>query len=89
MVFRSVDVEKLIGDDHSARLIWELVGRLDLGGKRIGTGTPAFQALTIFHGLGHAGGMLAGDSRSSTQSQTNSDIIAEKCKKAISSVGSQ
>jgi transposase len=31
MVFRSVDVEKLIEDDHSARLIWELIGRLDLG----------------------------------------------------------
>jgi transposase len=31
MVFRSVDVEKLIDDDHSARLIWELIGRLDLG----------------------------------------------------------
>jgi transposase len=30
MVFRSVDVEQLIDDDHSARLIWELVGRLDL-----------------------------------------------------------
>ena len=27
MVFRSVDVEKLIGDDHSARLIWELIGQ--------------------------------------------------------------
>jgi len=31
MVFRSVDVETLIEDDHSARLIWELIGRLDLG----------------------------------------------------------
>src|SRR6266852_2826994 len=31
MVFRPVDVEKLIEDDHSARLIWELIGRLDLG----------------------------------------------------------
>jgi transposase len=30
MVLRSVDVERLIDDDHSARLIWELVGRLDL-----------------------------------------------------------
>jgi transposase len=30
MVFRSVDVEQLIDDDHSARLIWELIGRLDL-----------------------------------------------------------
>jgi len=25
-----VDVERLIDDDHSARSIWELVGRLDL-----------------------------------------------------------
>jgi transposase len=30
MVFRSVDVELLIDEDHSARSIWELVGRLDL-----------------------------------------------------------
>ena len=28
---RTVDVELLIGEDHSARSIWELVGRLDLG----------------------------------------------------------
>jgi len=31
MIFRPVDVEKLIDDDHSARLIWELIGRLGLG----------------------------------------------------------
>src|SRR5450631_1533196 len=31
MLLRTVDVEKLIDDDHSARSIWELVGRLDLG----------------------------------------------------------
>jgi transposase len=30
MVLRTVDVELLIEDDHSARSIWELVGRLDL-----------------------------------------------------------
>jgi transposase len=30
MLLRTVDVEKLIDDDHSARSIWELVGRLDL-----------------------------------------------------------
>jgi transposase len=30
LVLRSVDVERLIDDEHSARLIWELVGRLDL-----------------------------------------------------------
>ena len=28
--WRSVDVEHLIGEDHSARAIWALVGRLDL-----------------------------------------------------------
>ncbi len=32
MSWRAVDVEKLIGDDHLARAIWALVGRLDLGG---------------------------------------------------------
>jgi len=30
ILLRTVDVEKLIDDDHSARSIWELVGRLDL-----------------------------------------------------------
>ena len=30
MLLRTVDVEKLIDDEHSARSIWELVGRLDL-----------------------------------------------------------
>ena len=30
MSWRAVDVEKLIGEDHPARAIWTLVGRLDL-----------------------------------------------------------
>lgn len=30
LVLRTVDVERLIEEDHSARSIWELVGRLDL-----------------------------------------------------------
>jgi len=30
MSWRAVDVEKLVGEDHPARAIWELVGRLDL-----------------------------------------------------------
>jgi len=30
ILLRTVDVEKLVDDDHSARSIWELVGRLDL-----------------------------------------------------------
>jgi transposase len=30
LVWRTVDVELLIDEDHSARAIWELVGRLDL-----------------------------------------------------------
>jgi transposase len=30
LVLRSIDVEKLIDEDHSARLIWQLIGRLDL-----------------------------------------------------------
>jgi len=30
MLLRSVEVEKLIEDDHSARSLWNLVGRLDL-----------------------------------------------------------
>src|SRR6202140_4406297 len=30
MSWRAVDVEKLIGEDHAARAIWALIGRLDL-----------------------------------------------------------
>src|ERR1022692_3025039 len=30
MSWRAVEVEKLIGEDHAARAIWELVGRLEL-----------------------------------------------------------
>jgi len=30
MSWRAVDVERLIGEDHSARAIWSLVGRMDL-----------------------------------------------------------
>jgi hypothetical protein len=30
MLWRAVDVEQLIGEDHQARAIWEPVGRLDL-----------------------------------------------------------
>ncbi len=32
MVMRAIDVERLIAEDHPARAIWELVGRLDLSG---------------------------------------------------------
>jgi transposase len=32
MFWRSVDVEKLVAEDHAARAIWEFVGRLDLSG---------------------------------------------------------
>jgi len=32
MILRAVEVEKLIAPDHTARAIWELVGRLDLSG---------------------------------------------------------
>lgn len=32
MLWRAVDVEQLIGKDHPARAIWDLVGRLDLAG---------------------------------------------------------
>jgi hypothetical protein len=30
MSWRVVDVERLIGEDHRARVIWTLVGRLNL-----------------------------------------------------------
>src|SRR5258707_14297174 len=31
MSWRAVDVERLIAEDHRARAIWMMVGRLDLG----------------------------------------------------------
>jgi len=49
MSWRAVDVETLIGEDHTARAIWELVGRLDLlsfyraiESSAEGGGRPAF-----------------------------------------------
>jgi hypothetical protein len=30
LLLHSIDVEKLIDEDHCARAIWELIGRLDL-----------------------------------------------------------
>jgi transposase len=34
LCWRMVDVERLIGEDHAARAIWEFVGQLDLSGYR-------------------------------------------------------
>ena len=34
LCWRVMDVERLIGEDHRARAIWEFVGRLDLSGYR-------------------------------------------------------
>jgi transposase len=49
MSWRAVDVEQLIGEDHAARAIWEIVGRLDLSAfyQAVGSseeqgGCPAF-----------------------------------------------
>ncbi len=49
MLWRAVDVERLIEEDHPARAMWELVGRLDLSGFYEGIecsaeegGRPAF-----------------------------------------------
>ena len=45
ITLRTVDVELLIDQDHSARSIWELVGRLDLslyyGRLHLFKGAPA------------------------------------------------
>jgi hypothetical protein len=40
MLWRAVDVEQLIGEDHPARAIWELVGRLDTTARSICTSSP-------------------------------------------------
>lgn len=49
MIFRSVEIEKLIPEEHEARAIWEFVGRLDLSryyedirSKDGSAGRPAF-----------------------------------------------
>src|SRR5712691_4163311 len=49
MSWRAVDVQRLIGEDHLARAIWELIGRLDLSSFYAGIessaaegGRPAF-----------------------------------------------
>ena len=34
LCWRRVDVERLIGEEHAARAIWEFVGRLDMSGYR-------------------------------------------------------
>jgi hypothetical protein len=31
LVFRTVDVERVVDDDHSVRSLWELIGGLNLG----------------------------------------------------------
>ena len=38
LCWRRVDVERLVGEEHAARAIWEFVGQLDLSGygKRYG-----------------------------------------------------
>ncbi len=35
LLMRTVHVEHLIGEDHSARAIWEFVGKLDLSGYTV------------------------------------------------------
>jgi hypothetical protein len=55
-----------------------------VGDTLVGTGTPLFQAITMYHELGHATGALPGDSRSADTSHQNSDRVAEHCKKALS-----
>jgi len=49
MSWRAVDVERLIEEEHLARAIWELIGRLDLSSfyagiesSAAGGGRPAF-----------------------------------------------
>ena len=41
MCWRAVDVERLIEEDHPARSIWELSGRLDLSSFYEGIGSSS------------------------------------------------
>ncbi|MGH9325878.1 MAG: hypothetical protein ACRD2B_04215 [Terriglobia bacterium] len=41
VVWRTIDVEQLIEEDHPARAIWELVGKLDLSSFRQAIGAPS------------------------------------------------
>ena len=54
-----------------------------VGGTPVGTGTPAFQAIVMFHELGHATGALPRDGSHANQSLENDKTIMEKCKDAI------
>ena len=54
-----------------------------IGGTPVGTGTPAFQAIVMFHELGHATGALPRDGSRANQSLENDKTIMEKCKDAI------
>src|SRR5258708_23610035 len=68
MSWRAVDVERLIGEDHRARAIWTLVGRLDLQrfyedieSSAEQGGRPAIdpQLLISLWGYGYSGGLGA------------------------------
>jgi RHS repeat-associated protein len=54
-----------------------------MGGTFVGTGTPEFQAIVMFHELGHATGALPRDGSRVNQSLENDKTIMEKCKDAI------
>src|ERR1700737_1351763 len=75
MSWRAVDVERLIGEEHPARAIWTLVGRLDLSSFYRGIessteegGRPAFDpqlliSLGVYaysQGIGSAGEVAGG-----------------------------
>jgi RHS repeat-associated protein len=55
-----------------------------MGDEIVQTGTALFQAVTMFHELAHAAGMIPNDQGNPEQSQKNDKTIMEKCKKAIS-----
>jgi RHS repeat-associated protein len=55
-----------------------------MGGAVFSTGTPLFQAVVMFHELGHATAALPHDSNSPNQGDENSAKILEKCKTALS-----
>jgi RHS repeat-associated protein len=57
--------------------------KMMMGDSAVATGTQLFQAIVMFHELGHGTGALPKDADNFTQSQANTGTIMQKCKDAL------